>query len=45
VIIEAMALRKVSLSMYHKNDGFTAFIEADRGAEYSKASSPKPSPG
>jgi hypothetical protein len=31
--------------MNHKNDDLSALIEADLGAEYSSASSPKPSPG
>ena len=36
---------KVDLSIYHKKDGFSALIEADLGAEYKRASSPKPYPG
>jgi hypothetical protein len=31
--MEAMAVRKVSRSMYHRKEGFTALIEADLGAE------------
>ncbi len=41
----ATALLKVYRSMNHKKDDFTALIEADLGAEYSRASSPKPYPG
>jgi hypothetical protein len=33
VIIDETALLKVSLSINHKNEGFIALIEADRGAE------------
>jgi len=45
VIIEETAFLKVYLSINHKKDGFKALIDADLGAEYSKASSPNPSPG
>jgi hypothetical protein len=44
-IIVETATRKVALSMYHKCESLPALIEADLGAEYSKASSPNPSPG
>jgi hypothetical protein len=44
VIIEETAFLKVSRSINHKSDGFNALIEADRGAEYRRASSPNPSP-
>lgn len=39
------AFLKVALSINHKCECFPALIEADRGAEYSRANSPKPSPG
>ncbi len=45
MIIEETAFPKISRSIYHKNDDFTAFIEADLGAEYKSASYPNPSPG
>jgi hypothetical protein len=35
----------VALSIYQRYDSFPALIEADRGAEYNKANSPKPYPG
>lgn len=44
-IMVETAIRKVALSMYHKCDSLPALIEADLGAEYSKANSPNPSPG
>lgn len=44
VIMLAIAFRKVSRSINHRKDDFRAFIEADRGAEYSSANYPKPSP-
>jgi hypothetical protein len=43
--MEETALLKVSRSINHKKEGFKAFMEADRGAEYRSASSPNPSPG
>jgi hypothetical protein len=43
-IKELIALLKVVLSIYHRNDAFVALIEADLGEEYNKASSPNPSP-
>jgi hypothetical protein len=43
-IKELIALLKVFLSIYHKNDAFVALIEADLGEEYNRASSPNPSP-
>jgi hypothetical protein len=39
-----MAFLKVYLSMNHKKEVLRALIDADLGAEYSSASSPKPSP-
>lgn len=39
-----MALRKVARSINHKKLVLLALIDADRGDEYIKASSPKPSP-
>lgn len=39
------AFLNVALSIYHKCECFTALIEADLGAEYRRANSPKPSPG
>lgn len=45
VIIDETAFLKVSLSINHKNDGLSALMDADLGAEYNKASSPNPSPG
>jgi hypothetical protein len=38
-------LLKVNLSINHKKLVFCAYIEADLGMEYRRASSPKPSPG
>lgn len=40
----ANAFLNVSLSIYHKKDDLIALMEADRGALYNNASSPKPSP-
>ena len=40
----AIAFLKVSLSINQRKDDFSAFIEADLGAEYKSANSPKPSP-
>jgi len=45
VISEATTVLNVYLSINHKNDDFNAFIDADRGAEYIRASYPNPSPG
>lgn len=45
VINEATVVLKVYRSINHKNDDFTAFIDADRGAEYRRASYPNPYPG
>ena len=38
VIILEMASLKVYRSINHKKEDFNAFMEAERGAEYSKAS-------
>jgi hypothetical protein len=42
VIIEETAFLKVYLSMNQKKEALQALIEADLGAEYSKAIYPKP---
>lgn len=39
-----IAFWNVSRSINHKKDDFSAFIEADLGAEYSKANYPNPYP-
>ena len=39
-----MAFLNVYRSMNQRNDDLRALMEADRGAEYKRANSPKPSP-
>lgn len=43
-IKELIAFLNVVRSINHKKQGLFAFIDADRGDEYSKANYPNPSP-